>query len=777
MKHIARFLTLTMLCAVFARAINVTAVDKDPKDFRAVFVSTVYNLDYPSATTTNASSLKAQATKILDECEQMGMNAIVLQVRPASDSFYPSSVFPWSKYLTGKQGTAPGSHFDPLQYWINQAHSRGIELHAWVNPYRVANSLSEYNAMVDSHPAKVHPEWVVFHTDGKVYFNPGIPEVQQLVLSGIQEIVDNYNVDGIHLDDYFYPGTEFDDATTYEQYGQYFDNIEDWRRDNVNVLIKKAGQICRAKGKEFGVSPAGVWANRSSNSLGSNTNGYETYYQAYADSRRWVKESWIDYICPQIYWEIGNKSTDYKTLVNWWADVTKGTGVKLYIGMADYRAGSTTSGSWKDGQPIKDALTYNKSVSEVKGEIHFRYQFLEDNIELNRYYKRLAGNLSDGPGLDKVNHGAYMVGTDGQFLPEKTLTRAEAATILARLVVDEDGNAMFDANKSYSVSFGDVSKSAWYAPYIGFMQQLGLILGYEDGNYRPQKEVSRAEFTVMLSRFEQFTPSGGSGFDDVSSQHWAAPYIAYATKQGYIKGYEDGTFRPDNPVSRAETVTMVNRVLGRQPDTDQLHQAAGLFSDVSESHWAYGQILEASYKHNYTTENGKEVWAKSLIQPFGKEYNFVSDKINFIIPDATIQDELYPLKLSNIDAIALHHMDHPTAGFYEIEKWHLEKGWAMFAYNFFVDFEGNVWVGRGWNQAAGVGGNNGHIISVGFQGDYETNPTTMPKAQFDAGVELIKWIEGKVPSVEEVGGHGDYVATLCPGQYFPLDEMVAAAGK
>ena len=176
------------------------------------------------------------------------------------------------------------------------------------------------------------------YTDGNYYFNPGIPEVRKLIESGAAEIARNYDVDGIHMDDYFYPGTDFDDAATYATYGQAFGNIGDFRRDSVNLLVKDLNEQLHAIKPDlsFGVSPAGIWANASSVQGGSNTNGGESYTQHYADSKEWVKEGWIDYICPQIYWYIGHPTADYETLVNWWTNVVSGTEVKLYIGMRFY---------------------------------------------------------------------------------------------------------------------------------------------------------------------------------------------------------------------------------------------------------------------------------------------------------------------------------------------------------------------------------------------------------------------------------------------------------
>ncbi len=380
--------------AVSALAMPAAAADTpatQPKDFRAVWVSTINHLDYPNQTTTDPEELMAQADAILDNCADLGMNAVILQVRPCGDALYPSEIYPWSQHLTGAQGVAPEDGFDPLEYWVEEAHERGLELHAWINPYRVTRSGSaDYNSLSSSNPALLHPDWVVKHTDGNYYLNPGLPEVRQLVVDGAAEIVENYDVDGIHMDDYFYPGTSFDDADTYAEYGKGFSSIGDWRRHNVDLLIEELDTVLHELDPDisFGVSPFGIWANASSMAGGSNTNGNQTYFSHYADTRKWVKEGWLDYICPQIYWEIGHSLADYETLAYWWADVVKGTGVELYIGMADYKSdNSSPSSPWHGIQAIQDQTALNAAIPEITGEVHFRYKFLLSVPGLADFYR------------------------------------------------------------------------------------------------------------------------------------------------------------------------------------------------------------------------------------------------------------------------------------------------------------------------------------------------------------------------------------------------------
>ena len=354
-----------------------------------IWVSTTLNLDYPTTKTTNSDTLKSETDTIINNCADMGITDIFFQVRPASDSFYKSDIYPWSQWLTGSQGTAPDNNFDPLQYWIDQAHSKGMKLHAWINPYRVTNNTNlTINDLAISNPARQHPEWVIAH-EGKLYFGPAIPEVQNLVVSGVEEIVKNYNIDGIHLDDYFYPGSTFNDSGSYAKYGNGMDK-NDWRRENVNTLVNNLHNKIKSikSDVEFGISPVGVWANKKNNPLGSDTYGSESYYKNYADTRKWALEGWIDYIAPQIYWEIGNKTIDYKTAVLWWADTLKDCNTKLYIGLADYKCdGVAQSSPWYNGAAINKQIALNKTIDKVSGEIHFRYKFVNNLSYLKNIVK------------------------------------------------------------------------------------------------------------------------------------------------------------------------------------------------------------------------------------------------------------------------------------------------------------------------------------------------------------------------------------------------------
>lgn len=377
MKRSFRLLALVLACVLtLVTPAFAAGTPSASEEMRGVWVSSVYNLDYPSSPTTDPDKLKAEADEILDNCVKWGLNAVFLQVRPSGDALYKSDLFPWSKYLTGSVGTAPQDGFDPLEYWVEAAHKRGLELHAWINPYRITRSKdTEWNSLPSTHPAKMNPDWVVKYSDGNYYFNPGIPEVRDLVTRGAVEIVQNYDVDGLHMDDYFYPGTDFNDAATYQKYGSSFSNIADFRRDSVNQLVAQLDTAVHNIDPDiqFGISPSGIWANKSTDPRGSNSSGSEHYVSSYADSLYWIENGLVDYIIPQIYWEIGHKLADFATLADWWNDAVAGSDVHLYIGMGAYRCADNPTGVWKTTDPLFDSLAYLENKDNVGGCVFFRY--------------------------------------------------------------------------------------------------------------------------------------------------------------------------------------------------------------------------------------------------------------------------------------------------------------------------------------------------------------------------------------------------------------------
>jgi len=345
------------------------------RELRGMWLSTVANRDWPSRSGLNAAEQLAELLIHLDTAVRRRLNAVFLQVRPTADALWPSPYEPWSQYLTGTQGEDPG--WDPLGTAVKEAHLRGLQLHAWFNPYRIANH-SDPSKLVASHPARKHPDWVVPY-GGKLYYNPGLPEVRAFVQDAMLDAVRRYKIDGVHWDDYFYPypvaGQTFDDDAAYAAYGGSFETREAWRRNNIDLLVKEtAARIKRIRPTaRFGISPFGVWRNVATDPLGSDTKaGVQTYDDLYADTRKWVRGHWIDYICPQVYWNIGFAAADYAKLVPWWAGVAKGTGVHLYVGEALYKAGDPAQpAAWQDPGELSRHLTLAARYPQVRGHVFF----------------------------------------------------------------------------------------------------------------------------------------------------------------------------------------------------------------------------------------------------------------------------------------------------------------------------------------------------------------------------------------------------------------------
>lgn len=324
-----QIIAMFLLCA---SVFGASAASPAPKrEFRGAWIHTVHQGQYKkNGTEGNKRYLISQ----LDSLKAMGVNAVIFQVRPQADAFYNSKLEPWSIYLTDG-GQAPTPYWDPLQFMIEEAHKRGMELHAWLNPYRVTASSNQNGKLPKNHIYHKHPEWFVNYGD-KLYFDPALPQSREYIGKVVDDIVARYDVDGIHFDDYFYPypiaGKEFPDSASYAKYGKGMDR-GDWRRKNVDLLIEDLHKrITAAKPwVRFGISPFGIYRNKKTDPMGSNTNGLQNYDALFADVLLWERNGWIDYLLPQLYWEREHKAASYDVLVDWWNGVA-GQNRHLYIG-------------------------------------------------------------------------------------------------------------------------------------------------------------------------------------------------------------------------------------------------------------------------------------------------------------------------------------------------------------------------------------------------------------------------------------------------------------
>lgn len=364
-------------------------------EFRAVWIATVDNIDWPSYGNTNTENQKAEFIRILDMHQRNGMNAVVVQVRPSGDAFYPSQYEPWSQWLTGTQGKPPSPYYDPLQFMIEEAHKRGMEFHAWCNPYRAVFNIRS-SSIAANHISRIHPEWFLTYGDKK-YFDPANKAAQDFVVDVIRDIVKRYDVDAIHMDDYFYPyripGKEFPDAASYARSGSKL-NKDDWRRSNVDSIIRKLSNVIKEENKlcRFGISPFSVWRNKDKDPVrGSDSRAGQTNYDdLYADILLWLEKGWIDYVTPQLYLEIGHDKIAYEKLLDWWS--RNSFGRHIYIGHGLYRV-EERAAAWKNTNELPNQIKLLRRYPNVQGSVYFSSRSFNRNPNgwndslQNNYYK------------------------------------------------------------------------------------------------------------------------------------------------------------------------------------------------------------------------------------------------------------------------------------------------------------------------------------------------------------------------------------------------------
>ena len=360
-------------------------------EMKGVWVATVKNLDMHRHQT--ASTYRKEIQTIFDTISRHKATDVFFQVRSWNDALYPSRLNPWSRWLTGTEGKGI-SGLDPLQCTVEEAHRRKLKLHAWLNPYRVCEAdatLTKRQALAQLAPdnfARKHPDYVLAVPTASpkirlLVLDPGRPQVRSHIYQTVDEILSRYQVDGIHFDDYFYPYEPIGnlDAATQARHNKSKLPVDEWRRRNTDLLVSEVSRRVRAASSrsrrkiEFGISPFGIWANRKNHPEGSLTEGMESYYGQYADSRKWVKKGWVDYVAPQLYWNFKSQAAAFAGLVEWWVAQTKGTKVKLYIGIALYQG--APGGPWAKTNELANQIEFIKGYSQVNGFLLFRSAFLD----------------------------------------------------------------------------------------------------------------------------------------------------------------------------------------------------------------------------------------------------------------------------------------------------------------------------------------------------------------------------------------------------------------
>ncbi|MFS0780723.1 family 10 glycosylhydrolase [Bacillus sp. 1P06AnD] len=585
------------------------AGNAQPKnEMRAAWIATVSNIDLKAGMTKAQYTSWAQTT--LDKLKAQKFNAAIFQVKPTNDALYPSKLAPWSSYITGKaQGTNPG--YDPLAIMVDEAHKRGMELHAWINPYRVTMPGKPLTSLSATNVARTHPSWVVKY-GSQYYLNPGLPEVQDYLVSTVKELTANYDIDAVHMDDYFYPypisGQAFPDSAAYKKYGTAFKNVKDWRRDNVNQLIKKLyTSIKNTKSHvQFGISPFGVWRNKSVDSTGSNTKALSNYDDLYADTRQWIKAGTIDYIAPQVYWSRSSTAANYSILLDWWSKevqtYAKVHPVNLYIGMADYKVGKDTDKAWSNKAELPNQVIANRNNQIALGQMHFSLK----DIQANRlsYATALTQQLYNytavTPGVPWKNTAQPAIPTSVQVTKDASgmkLTIKDQNSIQARkyiiyryeattggsrqnpanivdVVYNTNGNTVFadktaSASKNYTYEVTSVSAT-------GVESTQAFAVKYGIATDKPTDKPIDKPGTEP------------SVFSDLSTSYRAYQEIAYLAQGNIVTGDLNGNFNPDRQVNRAEAAAMIGRTL----NLDGAKRTT-IFKDVGSNSFASGYIQSA----------------------------------------------------------------------------------------------------------------------------------------------------------------------------------------
>ncbi|WP_052390305.1 glycoside hydrolase family 10 protein [Streptomyces sp. NRRL B-24484] len=345
------------------------------RQMRGLWIACLNHTDWPDRRRLGAEQIRADFEALLDSAVATGFNAVFVQVRPTADALWPSRLEPWSQWLTGVQGQDPG--WDPLAFAVRAAHERGLAFHAWFNPFRVAIH-ADPGRLVADHPARRNPHWALAY-DGELYYDPGLAEVRAFVLDAVMDAVTRYEVDGVHIDDYFYPypapdGRGFPDDRSFAAEARGFTDRAAWRRDNIDLTVRQLRDRVRAARPDavYGISPFGVWRNRSTDPAGSATTALQSYDAQFCDSRGWVRKGWVDYIAPQLYWHIGFEIADYAVLARWWAAQAAGTDTQVWIGQSASRPGAPgRPAPWQDPAELSRHLALNEAVGSIGGDVFF----------------------------------------------------------------------------------------------------------------------------------------------------------------------------------------------------------------------------------------------------------------------------------------------------------------------------------------------------------------------------------------------------------------------
>lgn len=569
-----------------------TGISSGTEEMRGVFIASVININFPSETGLSAKKLKSEINDIINTCESAGLNTIFFQVRPSSDALYKSEIFPSSEYVTENQGDE--LPFDILEYFIKAAHKKGIKVHAWVNPLRItmgsaSSPQQDTEKLAENNPARLNPQWTVAYADGRLYYNPGLPEVRDLVCRGVAEIAVNYDVDGIIFDDYFYPYpvisgntyAAFDDKEAYEMYGNGA-SLDDWRRENVNTLVKECYEEVKRidQSLRFGIAPFGIWQNDNGTNGGSATAGLEAYKSIYCDALAWIDGGYIDYIAPQLYWQFSNSAAPFGKLARWWNAAVDGTDVDLYISHGVYNYAN-----WTDPQgEFTTQVGFARSESCYKGSILYGYDALKNNVNLlfdevsalyseKKYvYKPESNNQelkiqrpANGSYIDAA--GIYLLGTSDPseplYLDGKKVSRTSSGYFSVYLKLDEGENKFVFSHKDKQIEYFLNRGTPPVSPSTG--SGYAKLNGYEITSVSPSYNWTAGLTTLAVSAV---APSGSDVVAVIDGRSFKlSPTINPPDEGKYMKEIYTGTVKFTLPESGVRELGRIKFTATRKNET------------------------------------------------------------------------------------------------------------------------------------------------------------------------------------------------------------------
>lgn len=599
------------ICIIFLLLVPVSniysQVISPKREFRAAWLATVVNLDWPSSRTLTVANQKLELIKLLDSLKLYNVNAVIFQIRAECDAFYISSIDPWSYWLTNSQGTPPSPLYDPLQYAIEEAHKRGMELHAWFNPYRAYRQTNTYTT-ANSHVTNAHPDWVINCPDGYKFLDPGLPSVRNYVSSVVYDVTNRYDIDGVHFDDYFYPYPEHSftnqDSATYANYPRGFTNLGNWRRDNVNILIKQVNDTIKSikPWVKFGISPFGIWKN----GVPSGIVGLDAYSTIYCDAMAWLKAKSIDYLTPQLYWKFGG-SQDYAKLQPWWADSVAKYGLHYYPGHALYRV-NPSDGNWA-AEEIPNQIRFDRSNPKVQGGVFFRtksytanYKGVTDSLKNDLYkYKAL---------LPIMNWKDTLPPNPPQFLRYETLSvnRIKLIWDLPQTASDGDSAKRYVVYRftSPNILQSDLNNST----------NIMNIEGIRESIIPAPPNTSQTYYYVVTSLDRNFNESAIS---NVLAVNLIQPILSLNVK-ALIEGLYDGnvTVTDSITIQFRNISSQFNLIEEKKIILDSAGSGKGNFTIITESTSYYLVI-----KHR----NGLETWSKTpqTFSAHALNYDFTTD--------------------------------------------------------------------------------------------------------------------------------------------------------